>query len=439
MAFGSIGLARPERVLQCRQSHRVAVRSQAPFRGCFFVRASSSASSDRQGPKISSKSGLMRQRRAWLVAECQARGLESSGAKEELADRLMPALLEAEPSYAAELPANTRISSLKKMKKVELMAQLSKRNLSTHGNKSELVTRLMAALQTPAEVEVEEDLAAAALQLGRKLDSLDRSVFELSTRVEQRESSRAGIRQAAMAMLSELTEMQVAWDTDQAELAELEDSVAVAQDEKSLLPALAARKEAVLARLQKLKVGIKGKEVLAVELREKLQLVQRAKEVGVGELLLEEEEVEEVMAVMAGLSAAAAAGDDSGSSNSRTGARSASVLAAKPVRRSASRTSAAAANGAIYGPYSGPGRVQEVSAKTPVNVPQGSGTPPPSPPSSSPATTSSAPTSGSSDPPAAASPTTSRRWAKLRRPEAVGIAFSAVIMTVFSGIRSVLK
>jgi hypothetical protein len=39
---------------------------------------------------------------------------------------------------------------------VELMAQLSKRNLSTHGNKSELVTRLMAALQTPAEVEVEE-------------------------------------------------------------------------------------------------------------------------------------------------------------------------------------------------------------------------------------------------------------------------------------------
>jgi len=425
----------------------MALRAQGPMQRRVLVRA---AAGEREAPKSLSKTSLMREKKVWLVQQLESRGLDAVGVKAELATRLLP-VLALEQSAAAglvELPANASRTALNKMRKAELVAQLEQRKLSTAGQKGELVARLLDALRRPAAEELAapdaEELASAALSLSRRLEELDRSVAEVGARVEASEAARADERVAAVTLMGELGEMQAAWDADQAELAELEESVDVAQGEKELLPALAARKEVVLARLQKLKAGIKAKEVAAVELRDKLRLVQRAREVGVEEVTLEEDEaaaaaeeeaMEEVLAAMASLTSASAGG---GGSPVPLPAAGGPLPSSAPRARRPAR-SVAAAGASSNGTSVGAGRVQEVSAKTAVAMPGTAGVAPPSSSASAP-TPDAAPPAPASTPAAAASASTpSRGWSKLREPEAVGVVFSLVLLTVVSGLKSVLK
>lgn len=95
-----------------------------------------------------------------------------------------------------------------------------------------------------------------AKDLQRRLQELDVSVGSLKTKMDKMESVQTDAVVGVERLLVDLSLAQETWESDQAELLELEEAAAALKDDQRSMPELLQRKETVMTRLNTLKFAI---------------------------------------------------------------------------------------------------------------------------------------------------------------------------------------
>ena len=162
-----------------------------------------------------------------------------------------------------ELSSATTKTALLKLRKAQLIYELSNRGLATAGKKEVLALRLLSALRSPEGSEelreaagAEEEAEAEIRRLGQRLLSLDESVGALKESVAGAEETQVSLV-AVKEILVQLSELQAEAEADQAEVEELQVLEEFFREgEEELVPDMQRRKAETVARLRELKAGI---------------------------------------------------------------------------------------------------------------------------------------------------------------------------------------